>query len=106
MVFSLDKGYEEKAGGNNLLDVALTSNDLLCSNSSVAPIHFLNDEEAALAQDLPSDDGVVITRVGPGQRLKFKAIAKKGIGKEHAKWSPVATVALKCDPIVRLNEDM
>lgn len=106
VIFSLDLGYEEKAGGNNLLDVALTSNDLKCQNPDVRPIHFLNDDEVALSHDLPSDDGVVITRVGPGQRLKFKAIAKKGIGKEHAKWSPVATVALKCDPIVRLNEDM
>ena len=45
-------------------------------------------------------------KLGPGQRLKFEAIAIKGIGKEHTKWSPVATVALKFDPIVKLNEDM
>ena len=50
--------------------------------------------------------GITIVKLGPGQRLKFEAIAIKGIGKEHTKWSPVATVALKFDPIVKLNEDM
>lgn len=105
VVFTLDVGYEEKAQGNNLLDVAITSADLQTS-SGVNPVHFLNEEEMTLATELPSDDGIVITRVGPGQRLKLTAIAKKGIGKEHAKWSPVATVALKCDPIVKINEEM
>ena len=44
--------------------------------------------------------------LGPGQSIKLEAIARKGIGKEHAKWSPVSTVAMKFDPIVKLNEDM
>jgi DNA-directed RNA polymerase alpha subunit len=52
------------------------------------------------------DDGISIIKIGPGQRLKLKAIAYKGIGKEHAKFSPVATVALKYDPVVKLNKDM
>ena len=50
--------------------------------------------------------GVTLLKLGPGQRVKLEAIAVKGIGKEHAKWSPCAAVALKHDPIVRLNEAM
>jgi DNA-directed RNA polymerase II subunit RPB3 len=105
-VFTLDCGFEDKLNSNNALDVAITSQDLVCHNADVTAVHFLNEEEEALKNDSPCDEGVVIARVGPGQRLKFTAIAKKGIGKEHAKWSPVATVALKYDPIVKLNEDM
>lgn len=37
------------------------------------------------------------------QELKLKAIARKGIGKDHAKWIPVATVAFQHMPHITLN---
>ena len=36
-------------------------------------------------------DGIPIIKVVKGQELKIKAIAKKGIGYDHSKWSPVCT---------------
>jgi DNA-directed RNA polymerase II subunit RPB3 len=82
--------------------ISITSRDLISQNEAVQPVHFSNIEEAVRSHD----KGIVIVKLGPGQRIKLRAIAKKGIGKEHAKWSPVATVALKYDPIVKLNEEM
>ena len=32
-------------------------------------------------------------------------VAKKGIGKTHAKWSPVSTCIMRKQPIVRIDEE-
>jgi DNA-directed RNA polymerase II subunit RPB3 len=104
--FSLDVSYDDlapkMADMNYGEPLAITSQDLVCHSKEVFPVHFGDEEEERMSHD----KGIMIIKIGPGQKLKFEAIAIKGIGKEHAKWSPVATVALKYDPIVRLNDDM
>lgn len=104
--FTLDCDYNEMAKDlpAHLQDIAIsvTSRDLVSSNPMVQPVHFSSEEEAQRSHD----KGIVIVKLGPGQRVRMRAIAKKGIGKEHAKWSPVCTVALKYDPIVKLNDEM
>jgi len=104
--FSLDCDYDEMI--EKMPDhvpgipIHVTSQDLICHSKEVFPVHFGNEDEEISSHD----KGIMIIKLGPGQKIKFEAIAIKGIGKEHAKWSAVATVALKYDPIVRLNDDM
>ena len=61
----------------------------------------MNQEE----QDESQDEGIAIVKIGPGQHLKLKAIARMGISKEHAKWCPVAVVTYRFWPILTINED-
>ena len=44
----------------------------------------------------PNDKGILIVKMRKGQELKFKAVARKGIGKDHAKWMPVSSCVFKC----------
>lgn len=46
---------------------------------------------------------VKILMLAPGQEIKLRAIARKGVGKDHAKWMPVATVAMARVPDIKLN---
>jgi hypothetical protein len=54
-----------------LAPLMVTSRDLISNNLHVQPAHFLNDTK----QDEAQDAGIAIVKLGPGQRLVFKAIA-------------------------------
>ncbi|KAB2604992.1 DNA-directed RNA polymerases I and III subunit rpac1-like [Pyrus ussuriensis x Pyrus communis] len=54
----------------------------------------------------PTSGDITIARLGPGQEIDLEAHAVKGIGKTHAKWSPVAPVWYRMLPEVIISQDI
>ncbi len=55
-------------------------------DSSVVPVKFSDN------------DPIIIAKLKRNQELDMNMIAKKGIGKEHSKWSPVCSVIMQHEP--------
>jgi len=48
----------------------------------------------------PVHDDIVLAKLRPGQRIEFEAHCRRGIGKDHTKYSPVATASYRLLPVI------
>ncbi|PJF19175.1 DNA-directed RNA polymerase, insert domain-containing protein [Paramicrosporidium saccamoebae] len=66
----------------------VSSKELLSNNAEVRPVHDAST----------TAPGILLVKLRKGQEVRLKCIAKKGVGKEHSKWSPVSSVSFEYDP--------
>ncbi|OWM83702.1 DNA-directed RNA polymerases II, IV and V subunit 3-like [Punica granatum] len=97
---SVEFHLRAKCMGDQTLDV--TSKDLISSDHTVVPVDFSD----SAGFDSSEQRGIIIVKLRRGQELRLRAIARKGIGKDHAKWSPAATVTFMYEPEIHINEDL
>lgn len=69
--------------------------------SMVTPAHYSSSDERD--NIIRSENGILLCKLGKNQRIKLRCIATKGIGKEHAKFSPVAVATYTYEPLVSIN---
>ncbi|XP_009791015.1 uncharacterized protein [Nicotiana sylvestris] len=89
-------GTESQASNSSAKPKTYTS--FSCSQDSLP--EFSNGPIA------PRDADIIIAKLGPGQEIELEAHAVKGMGKTHAKWSPVATAWYRMLPEVVLLQDI
>jgi DNA-directed RNA polymerase I and III subunit RPAC1 len=66
-------------------------------------------EQATLFADdppRPVHDDILIAKLAPGQELDLKLLCVKGIGRDHAKFSPVCTAFYRFLPTIELLGDI
>lgn len=97
---SVEFHLRAKCISDQTLDV--TSKDLYTADHTVVPVDFSDPA----ADDSGDQRGIIIVKLRRGQELRLRAIARKGIGKDHAKWSPAATVTFMYEPDIRINEEL
>ncbi|ERN14637.1 DNA-directed RNA polymerases II, IV and V subunit 3 [Amborella trichopoda] len=93
-----------KCDSDQTLDV--TSADLVSSDIHVIPVDVAGRGMDSNGFDASEQRGIIIVKLRRGQELRLRAIARKGIGKDHAKWSPGATVTFMYEPEIHINDDL
>lgn len=96
------------------LNVKCTGDETLeVSTADLIPTADDDEEDAVIPADCrkrggsePEQRNIVIVKLRRGQELKLRAIARKGIGKDHAKWSPAATVTFQYKPDITINHNL
>jgi DNA-directed RNA polymerase II subunit RPB3 len=65
-----------------------------------------SDKDCVLPIDHAEQENkaILLMKLGKNQELDLDVTAIKGIGKEHAKWSPVAVATYQFDPDIRINQ--
>jgi len=88
---------------NDDVPVDVTSKHLISQDvdQGVVPVGMGDDVE----EESKETGEILIVRLRKNQELKLKAVAKRGCGKEHAKWSPVSAAYFHPEPIIDINPE-
>lgn len=80
------------------LDVQNTTDDIIdIFSSNLIPQNNINNKTVNPVQYSFHNEGILIAKIAPGQKIKFNAFCSKGTGSEHAKFSCVCPATYDFD---------
>lgn len=65
----------------------------------------IGDQKERIGTLKPLYPDILIAKLRPGQEIEMDLVCEKGIGKMHAKWSPVCTAFYRLLPDIRFEDD-
>eukprot|EP00058_Branchiostoma_floridae_P011260 XP_002596748.1 hypothetical protein BRAFLDRAFT_58082 [Branchiostoma floridae] len=89
-------------------NTSIIQDEVLAHRLGLIPIHadprlFEYRQEGDIK---PVHDDILIAKLRPGQEMDLKLHCVKGIGRDHAKFSPVATASYRLLPEIVLTEEV
>jgi len=87
------------------LDVKNTSDEVL-NVTSKDLIGDMRHTVGPVDYSTTNEDNILLVKLGKNQHIRCKCIAVKGIGKEHAKWSPTSIATFQYDPEIRIDREI
>ena len=94
---SVEFTLQEKCTGTQTLDV--TTENLVCKKerADVVPVAYASEEAR-------SEDPILLLKLRRNQEVDIQCVASKGMGKEHARWSPVETAVFQAQPMIKIDK--
>ncbi|KAI0685575.1 insert subdomain of RNA polymerase alpha subunit [Cytidiella melzeri] len=88
-----------RGSGKEYINDEVKSGDLVWVPQGEQEVVFADKPPA------PTNKNIVLAKMRPGQEIDMELHATKNVGKEHAKWSPVATASYRLHPLIILNPE-
>jgi DNA-directed RNA polymerases I and III subunit RPAC1 len=82
------------------------NNEVLSSHITWTPIGQQSKRFVGSETIRPVHDDILIAKLRPGQEIEAELICVKGIGKTHAKWSPVSTAYYRLMPDIKIQREI
>jgi len=93
---------------NNTVDEEKLYNNsnVYASHLKWVPLSEGQRRKFAGREPAPLYGDILIAKLRPGQEIEMELFCEKGIGKTHAKWSPVSTAYYRLTPDINFKKDI
>lgn len=92
------------AKGETDPDKLFVNASVYASHIQFTPIGLQTQLFAPPGDIVPANPDILLAKLRPGQEIDIEMHCVKGVGKDHAKFSPVATASYRLLPLIKIKE--